>query len=163
MTSFFFRLPPGVACVRDGSNMALLGPKGKIYLKRPANYIERSGILIFAKALNGAELFSLKQAIYGISLSYVLVLVLQGVGYRVSKLDNKIVLKLGYSHTHSISIPDGVEIECVKSEMHIRSPHLALLNSFAFSLRRLRFPDSYKGCGVLYKNELIRVKEGKKS
>ena len=163
MKSFFFRLPPRVICVNDGSNMTLIGPKGKVVLKCLSNCIQRSGTLLFSRPLNNQELFNLKQAVYGVSLSYVLILVLQGVGYRVDKLDNKIVLKLGYSHMHLIPIPKGVGIRCRKSEIHIRSSDLVLLNSFASSLRKLRFPDSYKGCGVLYKNELIRVKEGKKT
>lgn len=163
MKSFFFRLPPRVTCFNDGSNIVLLGPKGKVILKCSSNCIQRSRTLLFSRPLNNKELFNLKQAMYGISLSYVLILVLQGVGYRVDEVDNKIVLKLGYSHMHSIPIPKNVNIECIKSEIHIRSPHLVLLNSFVYSLRKLRFPDSYKGCGVLYKNELIRVKEGKKT
>jgi len=163
MKSFFFRLPPGVTCVNDGSNIILRGPRGEVVLKCSPNFIQRSGTLLFSGSLNNQELFSLKQAMYGISLSYVLILVLQGVGYRVDKIDEKLGLKLGYSHVHFIHIPEGVYIKCIKNEIHIGSAHLALLNSFAFSLRKLRFPDSYKGCGVLYKNELIRVKEGKKT
>lgn len=163
MKSFFFRLPPNVSCIKDGLSMVLLGSKGTVALKCSSNFIQRSGILLFSKPLTNQELFNLKHAVYGISMSYVLILVLQGVGYRVDKVGREIVLKLGYSHTHSIFIPEVINIECVKNEIHIRSSHLILLNSFASSLRKLRFPNSYKGCGVIYKNEVIKLKEGKKT
>ncbi|CAL8412632.1 unnamed protein product [Dictyota dichotoma] len=163
MKSFFFRLPPRVTCVKDGSNILLLGPLGRVVVKCKSNFVQVSGTLAFSKPLNSQELCCLKQGLYGISLSYVLILVLHGVGYKVDKVDNTIVLKLGYSHMHFIPIPEVINIKCIKNEIHMRSSHLVRLNYFASSLRKLRFPDSYKGRGVLYKNELIRVKEGKKT
>lgn len=163
MKSFFFRFPPRVTCVKEGSNIRLSGSLGKVVLKCSSRFIQRNGILLFSKPLNRQELFSLKQAVYGISLSYVLILVLHGVGYKADIVDNKLLLKLGFSHMHFISIPNTLDIKCIKNEIHIRSCHLVFLNSFASSLRKLRFPDSYKGCGVLYKNELIKLKEGKKA
>lgn len=163
MSSLFFRLPPEVQCSLDGSTLCISGLNGLVFLKFSGSLIQRSRMLLFSRRLTPGELISLKQAVYGVSLSYRIVLVLQGIGYRVEKKNNELFLKLGYSHPVSISVPEVVNVSCKKNMVFLQSSHLYVLKAFAAELRRCRLPDSYKGSGILYQGEVVVKKEGKKT
>ena len=90
-----------------------------------------------------------------------------GVGYRVSpveKFENQlIVLKLGYSHLIYFRIPPKTDIVCFKRTLLFLSGYsYQQLTFIASKLRENKVPEQYKGKGILYANEKIVLKEGKK-
>jgi large subunit ribosomal protein L6 len=105
----------------------------------------------------------IQKGIVGVSFGYINKLLFVGVGYRVEKLtDETIVLKLGYSHLISIKIPESIKAYSPKKNILIlKSSNSQKLNLFTSRIRSYRFPDVYKGKGILYKNETIRLKSGK--
>ena len=86
-----------------------------------------------------------------------------GVGYKVEKKDRVIVLQLGYSHPVNFALPEGVDAEVDPKAMKISlmSINKALLGQTAANLRSTRPPEPYKGKGVRYAGEKIRLKPGK--
>jgi large subunit ribosomal protein L6 len=90
-------------------------------------------------------------------------LCLVGVGYRVS-VDQKIVnLSLCYSHPVSYTLPDGVTASCPsQTEIILTSANKQQVGQVAADLRSYRRPEPYKGNGIRYHNEVVRVKEAKK-
>lgn len=105
----------------------------------------------------------LQQGIIGVNFGYINRLSFVGVGYRVETLtDDVVTLKLGYSHLISVEIPSSIKAYSPKkSTLILKSFDLQKLNSFTARIRSHRYPDAYKGKGILFKNENIRLKSGK--
>ena len=110
-------------------------------------------------------LFSvLKKKIVGQSIGYVVRLIFNGVGYRVESLtDETIKIKLGFSHFIFIKLPHLIyAVSPKKTTLILKSENLFILKSFVAKLRQLGPVDCYKGKGILLKNEILSLKEGKK-
>jgi len=105
----------------------------------------------------------IQKGVIGVNFGYINRLTFVGVGYRVESLtDNVITLKLGYSHLISIKIPTSIKAYSPKkSTLILKSFDSQKLNLFTARIRSYRFPDVYKGKGILFKNETIRLKSGK--
>ncbi|QIE02187.1 50S ribosomal protein L6 [Buchnera aphidicola] len=102
--------------------------------------------------------------IIGVSKQFIKKLQLSGVGYRVSiTSDNIINLSLGYSHVIKYYIPQGIKIDNPSpTEIVIRGIDKQLVGQIAANLRSYRKPEPYKGKGIRYLNEVVRIKEAKK-
>ena len=96
---------------------------------------------------------------------------LVGIGYKVDAKPKAITLTLGYSHPIEFPIPPGITIKVEKqskgiqnyvSTITISGPDKQLVGQFAADLRSLRSPDAYKGKGLRYASEVVRLKVGKK-
>lgn len=92
---------------------------------------------------------------------------LVGVGYRAFPVKNfessLLLLKLGYSHPIYFKIPSKINIFCLKlTQLFIYGHSYQQISSTALKMRLNRIPEPYKGKGILYENEKITLKEGKK-
>ena len=116
------------------------------------------------KSLWGTEHRLLESHFKGLSKGYRLALNLKGVGFRAFlKENNKLLLKLGYSHDIIYTIPSNVIIKCPKQDqIIIFGINKTEITAIAAELRKLKKIDSYKGKGILFENENIPLKEGKK-
>jgi large subunit ribosomal protein L6 len=75
---------------------------------------------------------------------------------------NELILKIGYSHLVYVPIPNGIKVIVQKKiNIILSGSDEQLVKEFAAVLRSYRFPDVYKGKGLLFKNEKINLKEGK--
>lgn len=89
-----------------------------------------------------------------------------GFKFKYSNLEkNKLELKLGYSHKTTILIPKKqIQVFLIKkNRLAIEGHNYSIVGSFAQKLKMLRFPDSYNGKGFWYKNEVISLKQIKKT
>lgn len=95
------------------------------------------------------------------------ILLLKGLGFRASiSPDLQILeLKLGYSHLLKIKIPleDDLTVKIDKNNLIVEGLDSTKVGNFANHIRNLRYPDSYKGKGFWYKNEIKSLKEVKKT
>jgi ribosomal protein L6P/L9E len=92
-------------------------------------------------------------------------LFLKGLGYKVTISDDKkfLLLKLGYSHIISVEIPTSrLIVRINKNSIVVEGYDPVEVGNFANRIRCLKKPDSYKGKGVWYKNEIRTLKELKK-
>jgi large subunit ribosomal protein L6 len=91
------------------------------------------------------------------------VLDIVGVGYRAQVQGSKIVLSLGYSHPVEFQLPDGVTAAMDQKQVQITLTGIdkQKLGQAAANLRSLRKPDAYKGKGVRYSGERLKLKVGK--
>jgi large subunit ribosomal protein L6 len=98
----------------------------------------------------------------GVSEGFTKYLELVGVGYRVAKQGDELVLNLGYSHPVRYTPRQGVSIE-VADPTHFSVTGISKedVGQVAAELRKLRPPEPYKGKGVMYRGEKIRRKAGK--
>lgn len=88
----------------------------------------------------------------------------RGVGYRFQIMANKLIIHVGYSHTLQVKLPLNQNFTLNKKSTLLRakSSNLAKLSNFLSFIRNLRKPDVYKGKGIRYKKDPIKLKEGKK-
>lgn len=105
-----------------------------------------------------------KNAVIGLTQGYQKTLILEGIGYKVQKEGEGIVLSLGFSHPVKYFPPQGITLEVEKNNIiHIKGYDKQLVGQTAAEIRSFRKPEPYKGKGIRYINEVIRRKEGKKS
>ena len=103
--------------------------------------------------------------IIGVTKGYRKKLRLVGVGFRASVLDKTLILKIGYSHDIRFPIPDDISIFCGKlkgTRILIQGIELQRVTQTAAEIRALRIPDVYKGKGILYNDEVLILKKGKR-
>ena len=98
----------------------------------------------------------------GVDKGFVNHLELVGVGYRVAKQGDELVLSLGYSHPIKFKPPQGVSIDVQDpTKFSVSGISNEAVGQVAANLRGLRPPEPYKGKGVMYRGEKIRRKAGK--
>jgi large subunit ribosomal protein L6 len=109
-----------------------------------------------------SQLFIIK--IKGISKNFKSYLLLKGIGFKALILNNNILqLKIGYSHVIDILIPNKIQMFNQSNILIFNSNDFIELTQFIHSIKKLKKPEPYKGKGLLLKNEIILLKEGKKS
>lgn len=119
------------------------------------------------KEMQGTTVALLKQIILEIFTSVYQKLKFVGVGYKAFSVEvNTIKLlnfKLGYSHQIFLKIPLDIKIFCLKSsKLFISGTSNQYVNQITALIRSYKIPEPYKGKGILYENEKIILKEGKK-
>lgn len=170
-------LPAGVKVQWQAPSLTLQGPKGsqtlvlaegfevlqengQLQIKRPSD--EKSH-----KALHGTYRALVQNAIVGVSQGFQRALELVGIGYKAElKGTDVLLLTLGYSHDVAFVLPAGVKAQVVAERgqnlcIVLESTDKQLIGQVAAMLRSLRPPDPYKGKGVRYAGEVIRLKAGK--
>ncbi len=165
-------VPQGVKVSIKGSDVTVEGSKGKLSRSfHPAMRITlKDGNLMVARpsdnrnhrALHGLTRSLLANMIEGVTKGFEKTLELSGVGYRAQKAGNKLSLQVGYSHVVDFSPPPGVEI-IVEGMNRIRviGVDKELVGEIAAQIRAIRPADSYKGKGIKYAGEVLRLKPGK--
>lgn len=110
---------------------------------------------------------SFSKALKGFEKPFKKKIILKGLGFRASVLSesNILELKLGYSHLVNVALPSSRElsVKVDKNTITLEGSDAVFVGNFANRIRNLKFPDSYKGKGFWYKNEIINLKEVKKT
>lgn len=119
------------------------------------------------KSLQGTTCALIKQLIIETSSILYKKLKFVGVGYRsfdVKNLEKKLFMfKLGYSHSIYFKTPKELNIFCLKlTKLFIYGNSYQNITKTASLIQSYKLPEPYKGKGILYENEKIKLKEGKK-
>lgn len=106
----------------------------------------------------------LQNAITGMIEGFSKTLILEGVGYRMSKEGNDLILNLGFSHPVRYHMPDSIAFDIENNTiLKVRGNDKALVGQVAAEIRALKKPEPYKGKGMRYADESVRRKAGKKA
>jgi large subunit ribosomal protein L6 len=104
----------------------------------------------------------LNNMIKGVSQGFERRLEIEGVGYKAEVVGTNLVLTIGYSHLITYAIPVGIKITVEKAtKIVVQGIDRQQVGQVAANLRSFRPPDSYKGKGLRYEGEKIRIKAGK--
>jgi large subunit ribosomal protein L6 len=115
-----------------------------------------------SKALHGLTRSLMANYVEGVTQGYKKSLEIQGVGYKAEMKGKSLVMSVGYANTISVPIPDGVKVELEgPTKVHVSGPNKQLVGQFASDVRRVRKPEPYKGKGVRYLGEVVKIKPGK--
>lgn len=114
------------------------------------------------KALHGLTRSLVANMVTGVSKGFEKALDINGVGCRAQKQGNKLVLNLGYSHPIEMVDPEGIVIEVpAPNKIIVKGADKQVVGEVAAKIRSFRLPDAYKGKGIKYDYEILKLKEGK--
>lgn len=103
-------------------------------------------------------------AVLGLTKGFEKKLILEGVGYRITKAGEDLEMNLGFSHPVRYKARAGIQFEVEKNvNLKIKGFDKELVGQVAAEIRALRKPEPYKGKGFRYEGEVIRRKAGKKA
>lgn len=122
---------------------------------------------VFFKKLQGTTASLIKKALYEVSSKIYKKLNFVGVGYKAFFIEinslKLIKFKLGYSHDIFIKVFNDTNINLYKSNiLFISGNNFQDVAKLTSLIRNYKLPEPYKGKGILYENEVIKLKEGKK-
>jgi large subunit ribosomal protein L6 len=124
--------------------------------------ISRPGDTGPERAKHGLLRALLANAVQGVTAGFSKQLDIVGVGYRAEVKGTFVQFALGYSHPVIYNIPEGIKIEIDKSNrITISGADRQQVGQVAAEIRGLRRPDPYKGKGIKYTKEVLRLKAGK--
>jgi large subunit ribosomal protein L6 len=116
----------------------------------------------YDRSMHGLTRTLIYNMVRGVTEGFEKVLEIQGVGYRAALKGNSIELQLGYSNPRKVEPPAGIEFEVpVPTRVVVRGCDKQLVGQVAADIRSMRKPDPYKGKGIRYRDEYIRLKVGK--
>lgn len=174
-------VPAGVTVsVDEATNVVTVkGPKGTLtqpisrlltLTQADANLqLERPNNLREARSQHGLARTLIANMIQGVSTGHTKILQVIGVGYRVSVQGRDLLLNMGYSHPVTVPAPEGVTFE-VKADEKTRAQTIVVsgadkqaVGQIAADVRKVRKPEPYKGKGVRYVGEVVKLKAGKRA
>ena len=165
-------VPNGVTVSTADGNLVVKGPKGQL-TKRIANGIAfdiQSDVVSVSRendskpfrANHGLMRSLLNNMVTGVSAGFERKLEINGVGYKAAVQGSKAVFSLGFSHPIEVPFPEGVTISVDKNTLvTVSGIDKEKVGQCAAEIRGFRPPDSYKGKGVRYEGEYVRLKAGK--
>jgi large subunit ribosomal protein L6 len=165
-------IPAGVKVKIEGNQVTVEGSKGKLIrvFHPDIKVAQEDGKLVVTRAsdnrlqrsLHGLSRSLLSNMVDGVTKGYEKRLELTGVGYRAQKAGNKVTLQVGYSHPVEFDPPQGIEIIIDgNNKLRVVGIDKELVGETAAEIKRIRIPDSYKGKGIKYAGERLRLKPGK--
>ncbi len=165
-------IPKGVEVKVEGAHVSVQGPKGKLErtfhpdmrvdLQDAKLVVTRATDQRQHRALHGLTRALLANMVRGVTEGYRVELEIQGVGYRVAKQGNALALSVGYSHPVEIPAPEGIAFEVpAPNRIIVVGIDRELVGQVAARVRAVRSPDPYKGKGIRYAGERIKLKPGK--
>lgn len=166
-------IPNGVQVNLDGSNVIVKGPKGEmkrvfssligITLENNQLNFTRNSEEPAERALHGTTRAVLANMIHGVSKGFVVILEVEGVGYRAEMDGKNLALHVGYSHPVKMEPPTGIsfETDAKTRQIKVLGFDKELVGQIAANIRKVRPPEPYHGKGIRYQGEKIRRKAGK--
>lgn len=114
------------------------------------------------RSLHGLTRSLLANMVEGVTSGFAKSLEIVGVGYRAEKTGDKLIIHVGYSHSVEVLPLPGVSL-AVEGANRIKVTGISkeMVGEMAAKIRAIRPPDAYKGKGIRYAGELVRLKAGK--
>ena len=165
-------IPEGVAVSVEGNTVKVKGPKGELHRSLPQDMsisLQDSVLTVSRptdswthRSLHGLTRSMLANMVEGVSQGFRKDLELHGVGYRVQKSGDSLMIQVGYSHPVEIAPPAGITLVSeAPNQVSVLGIEKELVGQVAAWIRAVRPPDPYLGKGIRYAGERIRRKAGK--
>jgi large subunit ribosomal protein L6 len=158
---------PGHGVVRvkgpKGSLLVGLMPEISASLESGTLTLERSNDDRRARAFHGLSRALIANAVTGVSTGWKKELEIVGIGYRAEAKGTEVVFHLGYSHPVIFPVPEGIsiEVDTKAGRVTVTGIDRQQVGQVAAEIRGLRPPEPYKGKGIRYAGEKLRMKAGK--
>ncbi|MFH0941648.1 MAG: 50S ribosomal protein L6 [Chloroflexota bacterium] len=166
------KIPDGVKIAVQGAQVTVTGPKGD--LKRSLNrdmVIEQAeGTLTVSRpsdskahlSMHGLTRTLVANMVEGVTNGFQKYLDIVGVGFRAEQKGTELALRLGFSHTVTVTPLPGITLAAeTPNRIKVSGINRETVGEMAAEIRAIRPPDAYKGKGIRYAGELVRLKPGK--
>ena len=165
-------VPAGVTVSIKDKEVTVKGPKGQISqtfndgigvkLEDSKIIVSRSNDTKEKRALHGLTRSLLNNMVIGVTTGWEKSLEIVGVGFRAEKTGDKMVLRVGYSHTVEVTpLPGTTLANDGPNRIKVQGVNKETVGEMASEIRGIRPPDAYKGKGIRYVGESVRIKPGK--
>lgn len=165
-------IPKGVEITVTGHTVEVKGPRGRlvrvchpdmtVQLQDGMLIVQRPTDLEHHRALHGLTRALLAGMVRGVVEGYKIELDIVGVGYRATKQGTGLSLQVGYSHAVDVPAPAGIQFDVPQpTKIVVSGIDKELVGQVAARIRGTRAPDPYKGKGIRYTGERIKLKPGK--
>ena len=167
-------IPDGVTATPRKGAIEIKGPKGSLEVTVPEGIkaaLEDGTVVVSRqseekriKSFHGLTRSLINNSVIGVSEGFTKVLRITGTGYKADLVGKaELRFSLGYSHPVDFPLPKGVEatVEERGTLVSLHGIDKQLVGETAARIRKIRPPDSYKGKGVRYEGEQLRLKPGK--
>ena len=164
----------GVKVTVAGRQLNVEGPAGKLDIQlRPevdvaVNEESKEAIVTrkddnrISRAMHGLTRALLNNMVIGCKEGYEKNLELQGVGYVCNLQGDTLSLRVGLANELKKKIPAGLDVTCPdQTHIKVKGPDKQKVGQFAAEVRALRKPEPYKGKGIRYLGEHVKIKPGK--
>lgn len=168
-------LPAGVSLEVDANNLVTVkGPKGELTQQVSSDItvkVENNQVILTinensndnSNAKHGLYRALLNNMVIGVKDEFKKSLVINGVGYKVAKQGNKIVMNLGFSHPVEVEEEKGVRFEVKDNILTCIGISKENVGAVASKIKAIRPIEPYHGYGIRYEDEKVSLKEGKAS
>ena len=166
-------VPAGVKVeISKENEVTVTGPKGTLRHTLPTSLTitQENGNLTVTRpddsktnrSLHGLSRTLVANMVQGVKDGFTKSLEMQGVGYRVAKVGNNLVFQVGYSHPVEVDPPAGISFSVEgTTKVNVTGIDKQLVGQVAANIRSIRKPEPYKGKGIRYGGEVVRMKAGK--
>jgi len=171
-------VPKGVKFKIEDGEVEVTGPKGTLGVPLPEGIkcrVDGDQLVVERESDNRAAVHGLaralvQNAVTGVTNGFTRQLDIVGVGYKAERQKDRVIFNLGYSHTIEFPLPTGIDVKVERANKPIQQYQTTLtitgidrqqVGQIAADMRGLRRPDPYKGKGVRYANEVLKLKPGK--
>ncbi|MFC2060577.1 50S ribosomal protein L6 [Chloroflexota bacterium] len=165
-------VPSVVAVSIENNGVTVKGPKGELYRRfDPAMSIIMNNNIIEVsrpsdskvhRSLHGLTRSLIANMVEGVTNGFEKILEIVGVGYRAEKIGDNLTIRVGFSHTVEVSPLPGIALSTEgANRIKVTGIDKEVVGEMAAEIRAIRPPDAYKGKGIRYARELVRLKAGK--
>ena len=165
-------LPDGVTATLDGQHCNVSGPLGTLELQvheavrvsiaDGALAVTRPSDAPSHRSLHGTTRALLANMVLGVSEGFRKSLEIVGTGYRAELRGSTLVLTVGFSHVVEMEPLEGATFEVeTPQRIHVTGIDKQVVGQQAALVRRVRPPEPYRGKGIRYAGEYVRIKAGK--
>ena len=167
-------IPTGVTVTIENRLVTVTGPKGTLTLTIPFKIeVEvKDGQVIVTrlsedkkvKANHGTTRAHINNMISGVQTPWTKELEIKGTGYKASVNGNKLKVLAGYIHPVEVTAPEGIQFQVPEeTKIIVTGIDRMVVGQVASNIRKIRKPEPYKGKGIRYADEFIKLKAGKKA
>ena len=165
-------VPQGVKVNIKQDKVTVTGPRGELHrrfnpdisinLQNDSLVVSRPSDGRVHRSLHGLTRSLLANMVEGVSSGFEKKLEIVGVGYKAEKAGDKLIFRVGYSHPVEVSPLTGVTLDVEGiNRIKVTGIDKEVVGEMAAKIRAIRPPDTYKGKGIRYAGELVRLKAGK--
>lgn len=165
-------IPSKVKVAIDGLKIVVSGPKGELSRVLPEGVLlEQAGETLVVKRQDDSRMARQRHGLCrtlvanmvdGVSKGFEKRLQILGVGYRAQVQGSKLILNVGYSKPVEIEAPEGIKLAVeANTNVIISGISKEIVGNTAAKIRDVRPPEVYKGKGIRYQGEVVKLKPGK--